>query len=193
MEMGSSLLGESRPVTVFLLPVIGDLEEGGASSAFEFVDCGTCGSSYRRQVADLQLYAPEPPPPAVTTTIQGDLVLLSGIGQELKTLGAEVELRAASVENDSREWLQVVPEVGVEPRVDSLREAWTPCHECGGVARVSYGDVALRGVERDLPLVGFVRGAPLMVTLKGIVLELFQRHSPTFYADEMDVTTAGEV
>jgi len=170
----------------YLLPVMGQVEESGVS-AFRYVTCRQCGNSFRRQEGDMVLKTVQPVG-AFSTTMDGDLIALQEVAEGILEAESSVKLRPISLDGAEGTWFQVIPLACFELSASSLRSPREHCSDCGGVARVQFGDypplVITRG-EGDLPLLAYVCGAPLMTVFSSQILDILSDADSTFAAAEV--------
>ena len=173
----------------YLLPVIGHLDEAEGSSAFSYENCPNCGSPRRVQHRDLRLRVVDSPAPRVTTTMAGDLLVPAEAIPRLEALGAAIDTRPARLDGDNESnWVQVIPRASVVLSVGSLRGPGVRCDLCGGVARVQFGDyppLRLAPTPGSPPPIARIEGAPSMLVLSEVVLDLLQDFGPRLEARPM--------
>lgn len=173
-------------MSFYLLPIMGHFEEG-EGSAFRYSPCPRCRNSVRRQEADLVLRFAQAAG-EFSTTMDGDLVARRAVAEAIRRVDPSVVLRPVVVQGAPDTWLQVIASQCVELSESSLRSPREQCPECGGVARVQFGNcppLAIRHSEGCVPLFAHICGAPLITVFSSQVLEVLTAIEPGFAAAEV--------
>ncbi len=173
-------------MSFYLLPIMGHLEEV-EGSAFRYSPCPRCRNPVRRQQADLVLRFAQGSGD-FSTTMDGDLVARRAVADAIRGVEPSVVLRRVVVRGAPNTWLQVIASKCVELSDSSLRSPREQCPECGGVARVQYGDyppLAIRHNEGCAPFFAHICGAPLLTVFSAQVFEVLAAIEPEFTAAEV--------
>ena len=177
--------------TVYLLPYVGRVDYEEAESAFRYEACSICSLPQRIQVNDLRLRLRVPPVRPVMSTFGGDLLAPPAAFSALKTSEAEVSSRPVSIADVSGQWLQIVTQRSVELAEESLREPRRLCTACEGLTRPIFSDfppLAIRlPSSRKVPVIAHVAGAPQLIILSSLGVDILQRFDPEFYAEPIRI------